>query len=1145
MQANLIETILFIFNFILIIMNPMNSPLRKATDSLWRNSKRIPLYMRFFILFLTYSVSLSYATGTYAQNVKISIQLQNKSVKDVLKEIEKQSGFSIFFNNKHIDVNRCVSVSGNPSNVFSILDEVFEGTGVTYSVSDKMIVLSAAPQQNDKVQVKGMVTDAEGNPFIGATVMEAGSNGNGTVTDIDGKFSLEVTTGASLEVSYIGYKTQRVKVVVGRPVNILLTEDTALLDEVVVVGYGTQSKKSLTGAVGTMDMKEIESSTVSSISHALGGKVAGLKVNLQSAQPGGAAKFRIRGEASTGAGNEPLIVIDGFPINNSGSLGSGTVYDAGNTDNLLESLNPDDIESISVLKDAASTAIYGARAGHGVILITTKRGKTGRAKVSYSVSGSFQNIRANYDVLSPHEYMEVENMQLKERWLKQNGMGIYEGYIAKNDNPSPFTPKYDLSKPVQGTDWLDEVTRTGYMQQHNLSINGGGERTKYMASFNYMNQKGVVKHNGTSRISARINLDQEINKYLSAGLTANYSQNRYDNVPLGDGDNENAGILVSAIRFNPTLPVRDENGKYVIDPSRSNFPNPVSLLDITDETVKDRLIGSAFVVLNPIKGLELKATLGADRRIQKRHNYLPKTVLSGAEKNGKANVSYQDATDYLMDLTATYNTIIKEKHHLKALAGYSYQQFNTESVNAGNEDFLLDSFLYHNLAAGNFAKPQVGSGAYKNSLGSYFARVNYQYQSKYLLEATVRADGAANFDKNNRWGFFPSVSAGWVISEEKFMESTQSWLSNIKLRASFGQTGNSNIGNRIYTFYSTGDNGHNYVLGTTLVNGVYASELGNPKLTWETTTEFNIGLDLGLLKSRIRLTAEYFNRRITNILVSSKPLPFYNEVNSISDNSGSTQSTGFELTLNTANIQTKDFDWNTTLTLSHYNDRWRTRPDTWKPAVYEKVNDNLTARWDYKALGILQPGEKAPKAQADLLPGQMILWDRNDDGVLNDEDRLYTGNNAPKIIYGFNNALRYKRFDFNIYFYGEAGRKAGSSYWEDWIDTNENSQNLSRYVYDSFSSENLKSKNPSILKGSRGNGDFYLKPIYYVRCGSITLGYNVLAKKNWGISNLRVYADVNNPFVITNWTGLDPETDTGTYSYPNVTSYSLGLNITF
>lgn len=993
--------------------------------------------------------------------------------------------------------------------------------------------------------ITGIVTDNTG-PIIGANVLVEGTT-NGVITDLEGKFALRnVPENAVLQISFIGYKTKEVKVAGKTDFTIRMDQDTEMLEEVVVVGYGTQTKKSLTGAVGTMDMDDVETSTISSISHALGGKVAGLRVNLQSAQPGGAAKFRIRGEASTGAGNDPLIVIDGFPVSNGSSLESGNDFEAGSTDNLLESLNPDDIESISVLKDAASTAIYGARAGHGVILITTKRGKEGKAKVSYSASGSFQQIRANYDMLNAQDYMRAQNMYAFERYQQQNGLGIYKGYLPTQENPAPFEPKFtnDQILGATGTDWLDEVTRTGFMHQHNVSVNGGSSKTKYMASFNYMNQEGVVKNNGASRLAVRLNLDQEINKYISFGLTASYSQNRYDNVPLGDGDNENAGILVSAVRANPTLPVYDEEGNYSVDPSRATFPNPVSLLDITDETVKDRLMGNAFVVIKPIKGLELKGTFGADRRMQKRHSYLPKTTLAGANKNGWANVAYQDATDYLMDLIATYSTTIKENHLIKALVGYSYQQFNTENVNAGNQDFLLDSFLYHNLAAGNAAKPVVGSGATKNSMGSYFARVNYQYQNKYLFEATVRTDGAANFDPDHRWGFFPSVSAGWVISEEKFMESTRNWLSNLKLRASYGQTGNSNIGNAINTFYATGDANHNFIFNNKIVNGVYVSALGNPLLTWETTTEFNIGVDLGLLKDRIRLTAEYFNRRITDILVSDKPLMFYNEVSSIADNAGSTQSQGFELTLNTANIQTADFDWNTTLTLSRYKDRWRTRPNTWKPSKYQNVDDPIRAWWDYKALGILQPGEKAPEAQKDLLPGQVILWDKDGSGSITDDDKVYMGSGDPKIIYGFNNAFRYKRFDLNVYFYGEAGREAGASYYENWVDTNNNTQNLSYNIFNVFNSSNLSSNQPSFIRGAYGIGDYYVKSIYYIRCGNITLGYNVPVNKKL-ISNLRVYVDVNNPFIITNWNGLDPETDLNTYNYPNVTSYSLGLNVTF
>lgn len=1117
---------------------------------LWKISKKVPLFMKTLIFLLLCSVSLSYASNSYAQKTQITLEVTNQRIGDVLKKIEDQSEFTFFFNNKHIDLDRLVSIKVDKSHIFQVLDEVFRGTDVSYSVSNRMIVLSASnqnPKQRSNVKVQGIVKDVTGNPIIGATVIEKGLSSNGTTTDIDGRFSLGISReNAVLEISYIGYQTVEIKVVSGKPLDIVLKEDNELLDEVVVVGYGTQTKKSLTGAVGTMDMKDIETSTITSISHAMGGKIAGLRVNLQSAQPGGAAKFRIRGEASTGAGNDPLIVIDGFPISNGSSLGSGNDFEAGNTDNLLESLNPDDIESISVLKDAASTAIYGARAGHGVVLITTKRGKAGKAKVTYSASGSFQNIRANYDMLNPYEYMEAQNLHAYERYLQQNGLGIYKGYLPTNDNPSPFEPKYSETQManVTGTDWLDQVTRTGFMHQHNLSINGGGEKTKYMASFNYMDQEGVVKNNGASRISLRLNLDQEINKWISIGLTASYSQNRYDNVPLGDGDNENAGILVSAVRANPTLPVYDEDGNYSVDPSRATFPNPVSLLDITDETVKDRLMGNAFVIIKPVKGLELKATLGADRRMQKRHNYLPKTTLAGANKNGWANVSYQDATDYLMDLTATYTTTLKDNHLLKGLIGYSYQQFNTESVNAGNQDFLLDSFLYHNLAAGNAVRPTVGSGASKNSIGSYFARINYQYMNKYLVEATVRADGAANFDPKHRWGFFPSISAGWVISEEKFMEKTRSWLSNMKLRASYGQTGNSNIGNYITTFYGTGDANHNYIFNNKIVNGVYVSALGNPNLTWETTSEFNVGLDLGFSNDRIRLTAEYFNRRITDILVSDKPLMFYNEVSSIADNAGSTQSRGFELTLNTVNVQTKDFSWNTTLTLSRYNDRWLTRPDTWKPSKYQNVDDPIRAWWDYKALGILQPGQKAPEAQKDLLPGQVILWDKDNSGSITDDDKIYMGSGDPKIIYGLNNSLRYKCFDFNIYFYGEAGREAGASYYENWVDTNNNTQNLSKNVFNVFNSKNLNSNQPSFIRGAYGIGDYYVKSIYYVRCGNITLGYNVPVNRQW-ISNLRIYVDVNNPFIITNWKGLDPETDLNTYNYPNVTSYNLGLSVTF
>lgn len=1100
--------------------------------------------MRLFVLFFICSIGLSYATDGYAQKAIISIDVHNGRVEDVLQEIEAQSDFSFFFNNRHVDLDRRVSVSANRSNIFSVLQEIFEGTDVSYSVLDRKIILSADNQdvQSDRnVTVTGTVTDATGEPVIGASVVEKGTKSNGTITDMNGNFTLRVTSAeVELEISYIGFHTQKIKAVKGKKISVVLQEDTKVLDEVVVVGYGTQSKKTLTGAVSMMNMDDIEATTVTTVSHALAGKAVGLKVNLQSAQPGGGSKFRIRGEASTGAGNEPLFVIDGFPVSSGYTLDSGNIYNAGTTDNVLESLNPDDIESISVLKDAASTAIYGARAGHGVILITTKRGKSGKPSVSYSASGSIQNIRANYDVLDAAQFMDMYNKQTYEKYLIQYGLGIYKGYVTTDETPTGFTPGYtnDELKYVKGTDWLKEVTRLGYMQQHNLSINGGTDSMRYMASINYMDQDGVVKNNGTSRFSVRLNFDYDINKYVSVGITSTYSQNKYDNVPLGDGENEYSGVLTSAIRYNPALPVYDEDGSYYIDPRHANVSNPVSLLDITDKTTKDRIMGSAFVTVKPLSGLELKLNLGADRRFQKRSNYLPKTTLEGERNQGSAFINQEDAQDYLMELTASYSKTFKE-HSLKVLGGYSFQKFTTEGVSAGNTEFLIDGFSYHNIGSGEAAKPTVGSWATKSSMGSYFGRLNYTYANRYLFEATLRADGASNFNPDNRWGFFPSVAVGWVMSEEKFMEKTRSWLSNLKWRFSYGQTGNSNVGNRVSDAYSVG---RNTVIGNSEMRGVYASKLGNPLLTWETTTEFNVGVDFGFLNDRIRLTAEYFNRRISDLLVTNKALLSYHEVNTIAANSGATKSQGVEITLNTVNIARKNFTWNTTLTLSHYNDRWDERPADWKPNPYQKENDPIRAWWAYESEGLLQVGEKAPAAQSDLLPGQVKIKDQNNDGVINDYDKVYIDNGDLKLTFGFNNSLRYKNFDFSVYFYGETGRKRGASYLEDWTHGSQGT-NVSTYVYKAFSSWNTTATDPSFIYSAYGYGDFYVKNSYYIRCGSLTLGYTLPLKK--AVKNLRVFADVNNPFVITNWTGLDPETDNGTYAYPNVTSYSLGVNIKF
>jgi TonB-linked SusC/RagA family outer membrane protein len=1000
--------------------------------------------------------------------------------------------------------------------------------------------------------VKGTVLDKFGEAVIGANVMEKGTT-NGVITDIDGKFTLQVASNNSvLQISFIGYTPQEITVGDRTSLSITLKEADLALEEVVVVGYGVQKKRDLTGAVSSVKLSDAPVATFSTVSHALAGKAAGLRVIQNSAQVGGGSTFTIRGATSINAGNSPLFIIDGFPVSSSASLGSGNRYDAGSTDNILESINPNDIESIEVLKDASATAIYGSRAGHGVIIITTKRGKQGeKLKVSYSGNASVQTISNGYDMLNGAEYRQQVNRVLYERWLRNNGQGIYAGYITPKDNPEPFVPKYseaDIAN-APNVDWLGAVTRTGVQHSHNVSLTGGSDRSQYLASVNYFTQEGIVKNNKLDRLSVAVNDDYKISEFVKTGISLNLNRNQYDNVPLGTSGNEYAGIIASAVRFDPAQPVRDANGEYSIFPAMAQWPNPVSLLEITDHTTKDRLLLSGYIQAEPVKGLILKVNAGFDRKYAKRANYLPHTTKYGAAEGGSANISADDDLDRLLDLTASYNTTIND-HSLTALVGYSYQDFYNEGFSAGNYDFAIDGFTYNNLDFGNGIKPSVSSWASKSALGSYFGRLNYSFKGKYLLTATIRADGASNFSPEHRWGYFPSASLGWRFSDEDFLGATKDFLSNGKLRIGYGETGNSNVGNRTIDYFGPGGS---WVFGNTPSTGVKASQLGNKELTWETTSEFNAGLDVGFFDNRINLTVEYYNRVISDLLVTGKSLMSYNEITTIAANIGKTQGQGFELTLNTYNIQNRDFKWTTDATFSTYRDRWLERDPDWKPNAYESETDYIRSIFRYYSDGLLQVGEAAPAWQKSLMPGQIKMKDVSGpdgtpDGVLDQYDRYLLGSEDPAFSFGFNNTFKYRRFDLNFYFYGEVGRWRGRSYYNDWtFYFNTDEINMSRQNINAWSHDNLSSSIPSILKSDYATShtdDYFYKKISFARCRNITLGYTFTLPKNL-ISNIRAYLNIGNPFVLTNWDGIDPETDNGAYSYPNVRTYSLGLDISF
>lgn len=1102
------------------------------------------------LVFLVVLLGSAFTSVVYAQK-NVSLNLTNVPLAQVIKEVESKTDYTFFINDTRVNVNTRVSVKADNAPVDQAMKAVFASTDYVYEIIDKQILVkikSGSTSQSGK-RITGIVRDVQGEPVVGATVKVEGTV-VATMTDVDGNYAINVPSNNSeLNISCIGFESQIVSVKDKQRIDVTLREDAKSLDEVVVIGYGVQKKRDLTGAVSSVKMDDSPVGTFSTISHALSGKAAGLQVIQTSAQPGGGATFRIRGETSINAGNAPLIIIDGFPSSSSASLGSGNRYDAGSYDNVLESLNPNDIESIEVLKDASATAIYGSRAGHGVIIITTKRGAAGAPAVSYSGNVAIQHMGNNYKMLNAQQYRDMVNKKDYETWLKNNGQGIYAQYITPVANPTPFTPRYtdEQVKNAPYTDWFDEVTRTGVQHSHNVSIRGGTDASKYMGSINYFSQEGVVKNNAMDRLTANFNSDWQVSKYVKAGVSLNISRNSYDNVALGTNENEYSGVVAAALRFDPAVPVRDENGDYSVFPDMSQYPNPVSLLDITDKTTKDRLLGSVYVQAEPIKGLILKANMGVDRKNAKRKTYVPTTTMYGAQDGGRAYLTQDDNTDYLFGLTATYTRSFGE-HNFTGLIGYEYQQFNNEGFSAGNYDFPIDNFLYNNLAAGSGTKPEVGSWASKSALGSYFGRINYDFKGKYLLTATLRADGASNFNPDHRWGYFPSVSVGWRFSDEDFMSSVNDIISNGKIRAGYGQTGNSNVGNRTLDYFSAGGN---WVFGETGYTGMGTSRLGNEKITWETTSEYNIGLDLGFLNNRINLTLEYYDRTISDLLVTGKSLPFYNEITSIAANIGKTQGQGFELTLNTVNIKQKDLEWTTDLTLSKYKDSWKERDPNWTPAAYESVDDPIRAIYVYKSNGLLQAGEDAPAWQSSLLPGQIKLQNLADqDGspnVLDQYDRVLLGSSDPNLSFGFNNTVRFKRVDFNIYFYGEIERWRGSSYYNSWLPSyTSNRTNMSEQTLNCWRADNQNTSTPSLIPSSYQSltSDYFYKKVSFIRCRNIMIGYTLPVPKNI-LGNVRAYVNVNNPFVISNYDGIDPESGINNYAYPNVRTFSLGVDIRF
>ena len=1127
------------------------------------------------------------AIPAVGQSQQVRLNTKSPTVKMAINVIGKQTGMSVDYAGNALRMDRKMALSSLSLPLSELMESMLDGTGYTYSISGRHIVVEPKqaksqeqrPQQQDKMRVSGRILDENGEPIIGATVKEKGT-GNGTVTDLDGNFSLEVEKGSRLVVSYIGYTTS--EVAAKNSVNLSLGRDLQELDEVVVVGYGTQKKRDLTGAISSVKGGDLELDGVASVAHALSGKAAGLYIKQNSAQPGGGVDILVRGAGSVNAGNDPLYVVDGFPVAKlDQSNGGDTKMDPG-TQSVLNFLNPNDIESIEVLKDASATSIYGARAANGVVLITTKRGKTGAPRLNYAYNYTFQKYSDTYDMLSLGEWMQMRNEISMETWMWNNQVAPYGTNTMAQAQAQPQNgvghvypyTEAQISAAGVGTDWLGLITRNGSVDEHNVSLQGGSDKTQYMLSFNYYKNNGIIRNSGMTRYTLKANIDQAFLNIFKAGLNLTMTRINNQNTQLGSGQYENSGIIRSAVAMSPEVKAYDEELKtYPVNPLQAKVPNPYSLLTNTDNGRTNRLLANLFVEARPLKELLLRVNLGIDHANMDRKTYQPRTTVNGNDLSGVAYIYNKNNDQYLAEATATYTKQFADIHSLNLLAGTSYEQFNYDDSELGNNNFLTDAFLYNNIDAGAGTKI-VKSNATKNTMQSFFLRAAYVLKDRYLLTATLRADGASVFAKNNKWGYFPSVALGWTASEEPFLRNVN-WLSNLKFRLSWGQTGNADIGTNAFASYlaeSAYVNGNHQT-----VIGVKKGKLENPDLKWETTTEWNLGVDFGFLKGRISGTVELYQRVISDLL-NYRLLNTFQEVPQVMANIGKTKSHGIELTLNTYNVVTKNFEWSTNFTFTAYKDRWKERTPDWKPNIYEREDDPIRPIFSRLADHILQQGEPVPAAQPDLKPGQIVIKDidgyKRDaqgnpvtdengrfiltgmpDNKIDDADTKLIGTQDPGWLAGMNNTLKYKNFEFAFMFSGMFDRimqdptqmmygMNGKQIWT--AAENGMKSNKERWTP---TNPSVKYPSPFFLEGQGRYytaGDFFYQKAWFIRLQSVSLGYTLpkswIAKANF-ISSIRLHLSANNLFVITPYTGLDPETDAYPAAYPNARSFSFGVNI--
>ncbi len=1075
----------------------------------------------------------------YAQ---ITLDMKNTAASEVVKRIEKISDYRFFYNKGLDAMNRKITINVRNQSFEEVMKQMCRQLNVTYVIKNgNQVVLKNLPAGSKassvKKTIKGTVKDADGEPLPSASVGLKGDPKVKVATDIDGNFTIEVPDDASLEVSYIGYAPRVVEVGDNNFLDITMSEDNTLLDEVIVVGYGTQKKINKTGSVAQIGSKELSGRPVQNLSSALQGLMPGVSVSNSTGKPGSDnGSIRIRGVGTLNSA-DPYILVDGVE--------TGT----------LNTIDPADVESISVLKDAASAAIYGSKASNGVILITTKRGQQGKTRVNYTANVGFQNPTNLTERMSSYDYARI-----------LNDLRVGEGLAPRftDEEIEKFRTGNDPMYP--NTDWYDEILKNGFQFNNSVSISGGTEKGSYMGSIGYMHQDGIIEHSKRRQINARTNLDMKVNDRLSVKFNLAFVQNSYSDPTSSYAGGSSAQIFRLAQYMAPWIVARYPDGTY----GTVSDGSPVAWLD-AGQTVDNKsrnftgLVSADYEIISGLKATVTGAYVANDnhyREFQKEINYNPNKVSDVNHLNESFGEWNRPSLDVLLNYNRSFGG-----HNLTALGGWHMEKYNYSSLSGYRKNFPNNDL--QDMNAGDAAS-QTNGGYHRNlSMISWFGRINYDYRSRYLFEANFRADASSRFAKGNRWGYFPSFSAGWRISEESFMEGTRDWLTSLKLRGSWGLLGNQNALSDYYPWMNTYNVGANYLFGDVINTGHYQGSYKLETISWEKARTWGIGIDATLWNT-FNLSVEYYDRK-TNGIIMDVPVPAEFGLGAYKDNVGSLVNRGIEISLG-YNKQWGDWrfgananvTWNVNKLLDlggvdsmvDPNDKNKRR----------QIGQRINSYYVYKGEKFFQSDEEAqaymdkyasqqgyPFSSYTFKGGDIIYEDTNGDGKITLDDRVIVGSTDPSVTFGLNLTGGWKGLDISMIWSGAADvyRTVNNEVMSYFLG---DTTHPATKWFDAWTPENTDASMPRLFYSHKSPSDvynvvssFWVQNTSHVRLKNLQLGYTI--PKSWiksaGIENLRVFYSAENLFTIgCKKFGIDPE-GYGSTTYPLLRTNSFGVNLSF